>query len=297
MIIDVHAHHIAPWLDIGRPVTDWPTLEARLSMMTEAGVGRQVLSCPFPFYREDEAESADLARRINDNLSEQCRLRPDVFSFWASLPLPHMDAALAELRRVQALPGYVGVFMHCFIQEISVADERFEPLYAEMDRSRGVILLHPVQNGLGSCHVKDWGLTVCAGASMEDAVVGMHLIARQIPQRFPGLRFIIPHFGGLLPMLLNRLDGQMPQPGFSERPSVTARRFYYDTVGWGSKAALLAAAEAFGSERLVPGSDFPILLHWESYAQTFRNIQEGGLAAEAVEQILHRNAQALLQIG
>lgn len=296
MIIDVHAHYIASWLDTGRPLTGWPNLEDRLTMMAGAGVGRQVLSCPHPFYRTDEAESADLARRINDDLSEQCRLRPDAFSFWASLPFPHMEASLRELRRVQALPGYVGVFMHCFIQDISAADERFEPLYAEMDRSGGVILLHPVQNGLGSPHITDWGLTVCAGASMEDAVVGMHLIARQIPQRFPGLRFIIPHFGGLLPMLLNRLDGQMPQAGFSEPPSVTARRFYYDTVGWGSKAALLASAEAFGPDRLVPGSDFPVLLHWESYAQTFLNIQEGGLTPEAVEQILHRNAQALLQI-
>jgi aminocarboxymuconate-semialdehyde decarboxylase len=97
-------------------------------------------------------------------------------------------------------------------------------------------------------------------------------------------------------MLLNRLDGQMPQEGFPEPPSVSARRFFYDTVGWGSKAALLAAVEAFGVTQLVPGSDYPILLPWESYAQTFRHIEEAGLDPAAVRQILHCNAQALLRL-
>ena len=33
----------------------------------------------------------------------------------------------------------------------------------------------------------------------------LHLVARQVPRRFPNVRFIVPHFGGLLPTLLARL--------------------------------------------------------------------------------------------
>ncbi len=130
-------------------------------------------------------------------------------------------------------------------------------------------------------------------SSIEDTLVALHLIGARIPERFPRLRFIVPHFGGLLPMLLERLDGQMPQRGLAEKPSATARRFFYDTVGWGSRAALLAAVEAFGAGQLVTGSDYPILLRHETYARTFAHIREAGLAPETAAQILSNAARLL----
>ena len=128
---------------------------------------------------------------------------------------------------------------------------------------------------------------------MEDTTAALHLIASGIPSRYPRIRFIVPHFGGLLPMLLERLDGQMPAEGLSEPPSHSARRFYYDTVGWGSKPALLAALEAFGPDQLVPGSDYPILLGWESYGTTFEHLREAGLPPDVVARILGNGARLL----
>ena len=54
---------------------------------------------------------------------------------------------------------------------------------------------------------------------------------------------------------------------------MTARRFYFDTVGHGSQAALLCAWKAFGPEQLVAGSDYPVLLPVETYRQTFHYIR------------------------
>jgi hypothetical protein len=54
---------------------------------------------------------------------------------------------------------------------------------------------------------------------------------------------------------LDRIQHDLPEP-----PSATARRFYYDTVGHGSQAALLCAWKAFGATHILPGSDFPVLL-------------------------------------
>ena len=69
---------------------------------------------------------------------------------------------------------------------------------------------------------------------------------------------------------------------------------YYDTVGHGSHAALLCAWNAFGADHLVPGSDFPVLLSYETYARTFEWIREVGLPAADVESILERNAPRVL---
>lgn len=129
---------------------------------------------------------------------------------------------------------------------------------------------------------------------MEDSIVAMHLIAAQIPSRYPNLRIIVPHLGGILPMLLSRLDGQMPRAADAELPSVSARRLYYDTVGWGSNPALVAACMAFGDTQLVPGSDWPFLLEWESYTQTFDHIRHASLSKASVDRILYGNAPKLL---
>jgi 6-methylsalicylate decarboxylase len=96
-------------------------------------------------------------------------------------------------------------------------------------------------------------------------------------------------------MLLNRLDQQGVRDlgGLAELPSVTARRFWYDTVCYGSKAAICCACEAFGVEKLVTGSDYPVLQAYESYSETFAFIGRLGLPAGDAERILHHNAQAL----
>jgi predicted TIM-barrel fold metal-dependent hydrolase len=75
---------------------------------------------------------------------------------------------------------------------------------------------------------------------------------------------------------------------------MTARRFYYDTVGHGSQAALLCAWTAFGADHLVAGSDYPVLLAFETYRQTLHYMRESSLPAADVDKILHHNAQILL---
>jgi aminocarboxymuconate-semialdehyde decarboxylase len=107
---------------------------------------------------------------------------------------------------------------------------------------------------------------------------------------------VVPHLGGMISMQLNRLDNQVPRnyPDLPERPSVTARRFYYDIVGHGSQAALLCAWKAFGADHLVAGSDYPVLLAFESYRQNFFYLRESILPSEDVDKILHHNAQSVL---
>jgi 6-methylsalicylate decarboxylase len=147
--------------------------------------------------------------------------------------------------------------------------------------------------------ITDYGFSGAVGTSMEDTVIALHLIAKKIPSQFPNITYIIPHLGGLIPMLLQRLDNQfsMRQRGLPEPPSVTAQRFYYDTVGHGSHAALTCAWKAFGAEHILPGSDFPVLLSFETYARTFSWIRDVGLPEADVEQILERTAPAVLRLG
>jgi predicted TIM-barrel fold metal-dependent hydrolase len=315
-IVDVHAHlmpsryvtavgQATRWTPFGPagdpqlPFSDTDEhLAARISDMDQARVDIQVMSLgTTPHYLEDEATSARLAALCNDEHAAFASRRPDRLRWLVTLPLPHADASVREARRgLDDLDGGVGVTIACSILDRSPADEAFWPLYEELDRRDGVVFFHPTINGLCSPLVNDFGLAGSVGTSLEDSMAALHLVVKAVPATFPRIRWIVPHVGGVLAMLLNRLDRQgtrlpveLPEP-----MSTTLRRFYYDTVAHGSQPALQAAWRAFGPTQLLPGSDYPILKMFESYTRTFAWIEDADLPERDVDAILFRNAQALL---
>jgi predicted TIM-barrel fold metal-dependent hydrolase len=287
MIVDVHAHYFPTaytdlLLRIGgrslpeaaRALTarrmrqdDAAGIPARLQQMDEAEVQMQVLSpAASPPYAEQEADAVAAAQLLNDSYADLATQFPDRFGAFVSLPLPHIDASLREMERGLDELGMLGVAMTCSCFERSTAEAEFEPLYEEMNRRGMVLNYHPIQNGICSPMINDYRFTVSVGASLEDSAIVLHLIARHVAHRYPNIKYIVPHLGGIIPMLLQRLDNQAPSqhPDLPERPSATARRFYYDTVGHGSPAALLCAWKAFGADHLVARSDYPVLLAFET---------------------------------
>jgi predicted TIM-barrel fold metal-dependent hydrolase len=320
MIVDIHAHYFPQeYTDLlmriggrtlpeaARPLTARPMrqdapagMQTRLQQMDEAGVQMQVLSpAASPPYADREADAVAAARLINDSYAALAQQYPGRLAAFVSLPLPHIDAALREMERGLDQLGMLGVSMTCSCFDRSTAEAEFEPLYEEMNRRGAVLNYHPIQNGICSPMINDYRFTVSVGASLEDSAIVLHLIARRVPTRYPNIKYVVPHLGGIIPMLLQRLDNQAPSqhPDLPEPPSVTARRFYYDTVSHGSQAALLCAWKAFGADHLVAGSDYPVLLAFETYRQTFHYIRECGLPAEDVDKVLNHNAQILLGLA
>jgi aminocarboxymuconate-semialdehyde decarboxylase len=274
-------------------------LQARFEMFDRAGVKMQILSsAPQLPYFENRDNAITAARFINDAFAELVSRYPDRFVAYASTPLPHVDASIAEMARCLDTLGMVGVTMGTSVLEKSVADPAFAPFWEEMNR-RGVILFfHP--HGLGACSPlisAATKLTWPIGASVEDTMVVAHLIGNAIPFRYPRVRIIVPHLGGDISMLMQRLDNQrgMFLPAGSELPSATARRFWYDTVSHAYLPALRCACESFGTDRMLLGSDYP----YESgnvYQRCVDYIADAGLTAQQVEAIRDRNAQALVRL-
>jgi predicted TIM-barrel fold metal-dependent hydrolase len=313
MVVDVHAHfHPRVWLSIledklthrrwpvgwdNYPHTDSPEdVDGRLRLMDEAGVDQQVLSVgthgPFS---PDAVTATEAARVLNDAYANLVALHPSRFLAAMALPLPHIAASLAEMERSYSSLGAVAINLPCSVFDRSLADASFDPLYEELDRRGAIVIFHPIGNALCSPLIRDFNLTGSAGNALEDGVLAMQLVQRKIPSRFPRVTFIIPHLGSFLPMLLGRMDHVFArqQGDLPELPSSTARRFFYDTVGHASASALTCACEIFGPRQLLPGSDWPIGLQYESYPDTIGYIAKSGLEPEDVELILRRNAEAL----
>lgn len=274
-ITDVHAHYWTDdYLDLmealgqptkqqrGRGAGPGDELEERLRLMTNAGVQTQVLSAtPMSPYGADRQIAVSASRLINDSYRDLVAEHPDRFQFFASLPLPHIQASLDEIARALDDLGAVGICVNTWVLDTPLTDSLFIPIFEELNDRSATVFIHPTGNGLSCDAIRENELTWMIGAPLEDTVSAALLIHAQYPSRFHRISFVNSHLGGALPMLIQRMDNKYTaewrDPG--ERPSVAARRMYYDTVGHHHGAALKAAAESFGVDRLLLGTDFPLV--------------------------------------
>ena len=312
--IDVHAHlWTDEYLDLaesygksdtgtqrGRGAgTGQKEIEKRFATMEAAGVDLQVLSVSpqFPHF-ENQQHAINGARKANDMLADAVRKWPRRFGAFAAVPLPHVDAALTEIDRALGQLGMLGVALGTDVLGRSLADPAFAPVYQELNRRASVIFIHPSGNAAFSHLISENHATWMIGAPVEDAVAVTNIIAAGIPSRFPQLKIITAHLGGALPLVLDRMDSvsTWEYPEIPEKPSVAAKRMWYDTVDYGSVPALRAAVDTLGADRLVLGSDFPYEAG-SAYQLCVDYIRKSGLQENQVFQILVRNASAMLRLA
>lgn len=270
-------------------------LRQRFALMDRAGIRLQILSVtPASPHFEREADAVAAARLANDEYAELVRRYPDRFRAFAALPLPHGEAALAELARALDTLGMVGAAVTTSVLGRPLSDPLFHPLYAELDRRGSVLYIHPAGCGAGSPLINEHRLVWSVGAPIEDTLAIMHLVLAGIPSRYPGMKIIASHLGGLLPMVVKRVDDHIDfeAPDTPERPSLAFRRLWYDTVAHNHLPALRAAVEALGAERLLLGTDFPYQ-PGELFYAAVDYVRRAGLAEAEVQAILDRNAAAL----
>jgi aminocarboxymuconate-semialdehyde decarboxylase len=131
----------------------------------------------------------------------------------------------------------------------------------------------------------------------EDTIAMARMILSGLTLRYPDIRFIIPHLGGTLGLFLQRMDNVAERSGWREQhrpdvmPSDLARRFWFDTVNE-QHSALRCACETFGADRLLLGTDWPMLA--PEMLKHFVDYVPEALAPGDARQILEVNAPRLL---
>jgi aminocarboxymuconate-semialdehyde decarboxylase len=307
--IDVHAHYwtddyLDLLVDLGKTDTgtqrgmgagDGEELDARLRLMDRAGLDMQVLSAsPQLPHGEDSDKAVAAARFVNDQYAAVVQRYPDRFRAFAATPMPHLDASLAEMGRALDELHMVGVAMNTTVLGRALVEADYEPVFAELDRRGAILYLHPAGNSACSPLIGEHHLTWMVGAPVEDTISTMHLITHGVLSRYPRIRIINSHLGGALPMLLQRADNQYQweAPDTPERPSVAARRMWYDTVGHGHLPALRCAIDSLGADRLLLGTDFPYEAG-DVFVRAVEYISDPHIAQDDANAILDRNASAL----
>jgi predicted TIM-barrel fold metal-dependent hydrolase len=312
--IDVHAHYFPleylDRLDLygGSHVTglirrmkldsaDFSGLEDHLRNMDRSKVDLQVLSVSgqLPYFPK-ESDAVDAARLGNDIYARIVRENPRRFAAFACTPLPHVRASIEETRRALDELGMVGVTAGTVVLGKSIADPAFDGFFAELNRRKAVLFIHPTGGALGSQLIESTKLIWPVGAPLEDTVCLLQFMQANFPSRFPDLNIVLPHLGGFAPFLAARLDQLQDHflPDSAAAPSVQARYFWYDTVN-GNPAALRCTRETLGTDHLLLGTDYPF---WrdDAFKLCVDYVGEAGLPEAEVSRILGGNSQKLLRL-
>lgn len=268
MRIDTHHHMIPPeyrkalqraGIDDagGRALPEWSP-EASLQTMAELDVNTAILSVSTPgtTFLPAAADAAALARDLNDYATELVSAHPDRFGFFATVPMPHTEQAVAESVRALDELKADGIVLLANNAGTYLGEDGQDDLFAALNARSAVVFIHPAD--LPGPVVP--GVLPFATDFLLDTTRAAYLLVRNgIRRQYPNIKFILSHAGGFVPYASHRMavaimgdTGRSPADSLDDFSS-----FYFDTA-LSSSAAALPTLLAFAQPgHITFGSDWP----------------------------------------
>jgi predicted TIM-barrel fold metal-dependent hydrolase len=269
--IDVHFHLIPQFYTeavyaagagpaIGR-YPDWSP-ELALETMDQFDIEVALTSLAQPGLQFcDPAKAVALARRCNDYAAELNARWPTRFGAFATVPMGTVGEAIGEIEFSLDQLKFKGVCLFASYAEKFLGDPQFDPVLDALNGRDAVVFVHPAYHPSSRALDLPW-----PGFMMEypfdTTRAAVNLVFSGAIVRYPRIRFILPHAGGLVPYFAWRLsvapmiDKRLEQMT-REEVYARLRRFWYDN-------ALAPTTETFeclkgvaSPDRVVFGSDWP----------------------------------------
>lgn len=308
--IDVHSHALPqaylgalaelgvdPVAEDGFPTPAWSE-EAHLRFMDETNQEFCILSISTPhIHRGDDEVAARLARTINDELAAICHRHPDRLGFATTLPMPAVEASIEEARRGFDELGALGVKLPSNGNGIYLGDPVLEPLMAFLDERSAVATIHP---SLPSAVPQ--GIFTAGPAPLFEYVADttravLNLLAHGVIDRYPHIRWIVPHAGSFVPTIAHRLTGisrVLVPAGMMEPVNVmdNLKSLYWDLAGDARPVMLEGLMHIADPTHLLYGSDTPYTPTPITLANK-EGLAGDPLVASIAQDVFHDNAARL----
>jgi aminocarboxymuconate-semialdehyde decarboxylase len=252
-------------------------LEQRFRVMDEFGEYAQVFSLATPSIEAfaTPEQSPEIARIANDGMAEIAAAHPDRFpGFVAALPMNHPDAAVREIERALSI-GARGIQIHTNINGRPLDDPALLPIFEAMAGADLPIWIHPSRGASFADYATEpqsklemWWVF---GWPYETSVAMARIVFAGYFDRWPNLKIITHHMGGMAPYFAGRIGPGLDQLGartededltvylkrLEKRPFDYFKMFYADTALFGAPDAMQCGLSFFGADHVLFSSDMP----------------------------------------
>lgn len=291
--------------------------DERLRVMNKYNIDMQVLTIAFQNAITTVAEKDlnRISRLANDSLSELVSKYPERLAGVATILNPTGEG-LDELDRAIKDLGMKGCLVFSNIKGKPLDSKEFLPFYDRMAKYDLPVFIHPA----------DWTYYDWAGDYRLDRILGWpfdtslamcRLVFGGVMKRYPNLKVIAHHLGGMIPYFSGRIlefiqqavshpewagesmfPDHMKASESNEDPLKLFRSFYADTVIMGNASAVKCAIDFFGIDKIVYATDFPFGADKgeENIRLNTSCVEDLDITDEEKSKIYEKNARRLLKI-
>jgi predicted TIM-barrel fold metal-dependent hydrolase len=233
----------------------------RSKLMDKYGIGIQVLSFSAAALRGlSKDEASKVCQLANSSIFDFIQRNPERYSGLAVISLTDLDSALEELDRAIDQLGFRGVIVATNQEGRGLDDSFFQPFFARISKFDIPVLLHPT----------DWqeyplvnrDIMTVFGWPFDTTQAVYRLILGGVLDRFPNLKIVTHHLGGMLPYFASRLEDHLKLTGREPKLKRKSIRKYWnnvygDTAVDGNAASIACGLAFFGPDRVIYGTDYP----------------------------------------
>jgi predicted TIM-barrel fold metal-dependent hydrolase len=265
--IDAHAHVLPERYLASLRLPDgsaFPIPPAPLSALAGAMERHEIAAAvistgPPGAFLGNQEQANERARVANEEIAALVRDASDRFAGLALLPLPDVEAALAELEHALDDLGLDGVILLTNVAGTYLGDPAWDDLFDELERRRAYVFVHPSfpPHALPLEHPV-WLYEF----PHETTRAVTNLVYSGTLERCPNLRVQLAHLGGTAPFLAHRLAslaGREPALATAAPKGALAylRGLYYDTGLANNAPSLAGTLEVTSVDHVVFGTDWP----------------------------------------
>jgi predicted TIM-barrel fold metal-dependent hydrolase len=298
--------------DERRALTD---LDHRFRIMDQFEPLVQVLTTSMPPVERvaGPEKAVGLAKLANDGMAELVLKYPERFvAAIACIPMNDIDAALEETDRAINDLRFRGVQVASSIDKKPLDTPEFLPLFEKMHQYDLPIYIHPVreptQPDYETEDASKYAIYSLFGWPYETTVAMTRLVFSGILEKYPNLKVITHHCGGMVPYFEERIKGfydlfeirgsKDKQP-LRKDPIEYFKKFYNDTAIYGNTPALMCANDFCGADHLLFAVDSPLgdsQGGFRNYRQTINAIDRMDIDQVDKKKIYEDNARHLLRL-
>jgi len=244
VLIDVHTHIASPpavkkmkerGLMLPPILSEWSP-GMHLEHMDSAGITMAVLSSPAAPAFLDRPQASAVVREMNEHFARLVQDEPTRFGAFATLPMPSVEDSVRETVHALDTLKLDGVAFQSSYEGKYLSHPDYEELLQELNRRRAVVFIHPIL-------IKETiaGLHPALLEGTFDTTRNVTAMAEhRIFDRFPDIRFIFPHTGGMVPYIMWRIASNAIKARIGDEYEATEElyaaeiakleRLYYDTA-------------------------------------------------------------------
>jgi predicted TIM-barrel fold metal-dependent hydrolase len=281
--------------------------EARIRDLDAFGIDVQILSSTIPTFEFlPPREAADWAKKFNDSFAEICQRYPGRFYFYATLSYQDIDTAQKELERAHIELGAKGLLIFSNINGKPLSSAEFHPIYALAEKYGLPMFIHPTRPLIADVLQQDRNFgaitTGVYGYTLDTSLAVMGLILYGVLEKFPGLKVIHSHTGGVIPYLSGRMEElyglsvtKKPEFWLPHAPSEYYRRQVFPDSVSTFLPAVRCCLDYVGPDHMLLGTDYAHRMGiWD---RAVGLIEQLGVSEEDKSKILHKNAARLFKLG